>query len=68
MYEHVEQEGERPEKCIWWTMNAMDKLNSKLGDFINGIEDFDPLKMDYIYTSYGGDHRKGNIDFSQRSW
>ncbi len=60
VYEHVE----RPEKCKWWTINAMDKLSRKLGDLMNGIKDFDPLKIDYIHTTYGGDHGKGKFRFA----
>ncbi len=63
VYEHVEKEGERSEKCKWWTMNAMDKLNSKNGGLMNGIKDFDPLKIDYIHTTYGGDQGEGKFRF-----
>ncbi len=44
-------------------MNAMDELNSKLGDLMNRIKDFDPLKIDYIHTTYGSDHGKGKFRF-----
>ncbi len=45
------------------TMNAMDELNSKLGDLMNRIKDFDPLKIDNIHTTYGSDHGKGKFRF-----
>ncbi len=47
MYEHIEKEGDRPKKCKSWTMNAMNELNSKIGDLMNGIKDFNPLNIDF---------------------
>ncbi len=47
VYEHIEKEGDRPKKCKSWTMNAMNELNSKIGDLMNGIKDFNPLNIDF---------------------
>ncbi len=60
---NIDKEGERSEKCKWWTMNEMDELNSLLGDLINGIKDFDTLKIDFIHTTYGGDNGQGKFRF-----
>ena len=63
VFEYIAKEGERPEKCIWWTMKPMDELKRKIEDMVNGIEDFDPKYIEYIHTAYGGDHGKGKFRF-----
>ncbi len=61
VYEHIKEEGYRSGKCKWWTMNALDELNNKLGDLMNRIKHFNPLNIDYIHTAHGADHREENI-------
>ncbi len=57
--EHIDEEGERPEKCKWGAVNAMDELKINLGDLMNGIKSFNPLRIDKIHTAHRSDHRKG---------
>ncbi len=61
MCEQIKTGGERPEKCKWWSMNTMDKFNSKFDDLIIGIKDFNALKIDCIHTSYSVDHGQGKF-------
>ncbi len=65
---HIEKEGDRPEKFKWQTMNAMDELNSKLGDLMNGIKDVNQLNINYIDIINVSDCREGKFRLQSSLW
>jgi len=63
VYEHptTDKDNCLMEKIRWWYKDAEEMYVRSLQSLVDGIEDFDPNKVKWIYACHGGDHATKDV-------